>query len=503
MPFFSFLRKQAIAILARCCFGAVLYGFLLCRPNDFTPPVGGFSGGHCTPIQLQCRKKHLVLVEKRSILKILPIFPDYSIRIVAILCPIRYSITQVRIPFGIAHGVFVFLIVYWGVIFMKRTKVHGFTLVELLVVIAIIGILVGLLLPAVQAAREAARRMSCSNNIRQVGLALLNYESAFKKFPHGWGGPHGSYIADQDANVGRVPIGRLSGILAALPQMEQVQLSNDINQQRYVNPINGAVVGNYLPPWDMAGGNYLPWRTQVPGLRCPSDPGRMNPDATWFSDGSARTNYAFCYGDTVEQCHNAWHPAANRGMFQGRYPRRMAECTDGLAYTILMGEIGTSPSQNLGDGAGKVRIQGAVAQNISNLNNNPNVCKVLAIADKYIPSAEASAGHWRGIRWADGILMFSGFQTVLPPNSASCSSIAGDWEWGIASSTSYHGSGAHCVFGDDAVRYVPNSVDTGNLTAPAPVGNDGPRSNAKSPYGAWGAMGSKDASDKWDASAFE
>ena len=72
---------------------------------------------------------------------------------------------------------------------MKRIKFQGFTLVELLVVIAIIGILVGLLLPAVQAAREAARRMSCSNNIRQVGLAFLNYESAFKKFPHGWGGP--------------------------------------------------------------------------------------------------------------------------------------------------------------------------------------------------------------------------------------------------------------------------------------------------------------------------
>ena len=83
---------------------------------------------------------------------------------------------------------------------MKRRNVRGFTLVELLVVIAIIGILVGLLLPAVQAAREAARRMSCSNNIRQVGLAFLNYESAYKKFPPGWGGPApGGTGTDQDA----------------------------------------------------------------------------------------------------------------------------------------------------------------------------------------------------------------------------------------------------------------------------------------------------------------
>ena len=175
---------------------------------------------------------------------------------------------------------------------MKRRNVHGFTLVELLVVIAIIGILVGLLLPAVQAAREAARRMSCGNNIRQVGLAFLNYESAYKKFPPGWGGPApGGTGTDQDANVGRVGINRWSGTLMALPYMEQQQLYTQLFTIPYRHPTNGTTINAWLWPWDMGpGGNYLPWRTQVANLRCPSDPGRMNPDANWFDDGAARTN---------------------------------------------------------------------------------------------------------------------------------------------------------------------------------------------------------------------
>ncbi len=385
---------------------------------------------------------------------------------------------------------------------MKRIRKQGFTLVELLVVIAIIGILVGLLLPAVQAAREAARRMSCSNNIRQYGLAILNYESAFKKLPHGAGGPHnsgpGGHIFDQDLGVGRLPIGRYSAMVSVLPQLEQQALYQQIQ-----NPFtNGTVV--VLPgqsPWDMAGGAYTPWRTQLAGARCPSDPGKMNPDANWADDGSARTNYVVCYGDTVLNNDNAWHPAASRGVFQGRYARRLGEITDGTAYTAMLGEVGTTPSQNFGQGAGKIRIQGGLAINQGDAIQTPANCKAVAIGNRYIPAVEPTCRHSAGVRYHDGYLGHSGFVTVLPPNSPSCS--VGDWGWGLYSSSSYHGSGAHVCFVDNNVRYIPNSVDAGNQNALAPEGNDGARSNLVSPYGAWGAMGTKDAGDNWDATSLE
>jgi prepilin-type N-terminal cleavage/methylation domain-containing protein len=388
---------------------------------------------------------------------------------------------------------------------MKLRRLRGFTLVELLVVIAIIGILVGLLLPAVQAAREAARRMSCSNNIRQVGLAFLNYESAYKKFPPGWGGPApGGTGTDADPNVGRVGINRWSGTLMVLPQMEQNSLYTQIFTIPFRHPTNGTVINAWLWPWDMGpGGNYTPWRTQVANLRCPSDPGKMNPDANWFDDGSARTNYVMCYGDTTQDNGSAWHPAANRGMFQGRYQRRIADATDGMAYTALLGETGTTPSQNLGWGAGKFRVQGGVIVNVGGMNTGAGVltCRNTVRGDRYISGN--LGGHWRGIRWADGHPTFSGFSTILPPNSATCNAGGGDWDWGVFSASSYHGAGVHVCFGDNNVRFIPNSVDAGDAGRDPPLGIDGARSNLPSPYGAWGAMGSKDAGDTWDAASIE
>src|SRR5215831_3839271 len=131
----------------------------------------------------------------------------------------------------------------------------GFTLVELLVVIAIIGVLVALLLPAVQTAREAARRSSCTNNLRQLSLGALNYEDTFKRLPPGSTGQYtgGGTSAPQfvapwrDPTVGNVPWGHFSWAAIILPYVEQQNLYNmiDFNSPAFATQI-----------WEFSGGNF-------------------------------------------------------------------------------------------------------------------------------------------------------------------------------------------------------------------------------------------------------
>ncbi len=129
---------------------------------------------------------------------------------------------------------------------------RGFTLVELLVVIAIIGVMVGLLLPAVQAAREAARRMQCSNNMKQLGLGMHNYHAAYNTFAAGMDGTLGN---------GRRANQNLVGIL---PFVEQQALWEQIS-----NPLAGVAPMGNNPGTDAP--TYTPWATQISNYRCPSD----------------------------------------------------------------------------------------------------------------------------------------------------------------------------------------------------------------------------------------
>ena len=166
---------------------------------------------------------------------------------------------------------------------MQRSRFRpGFTLVELLVVIAIIGILVALLLPAIQAAREAARRSQCANNMKQLGIAMHNYADTYKTFP-----ALGSLLDAPSAIW-------YSWAIPILPFMEQTPIYDGIMAQARPN-------GTGLPsPWDTGNNawnnNY--WRIDFPGFICPSD--YVPPDR---GESPALLNYKVCMGDDYHQNH--------------------------------------------------------------------------------------------------------------------------------------------------------------------------------------------------------
>jgi len=225
---------------------------------------------------------------------------------------------------------------------------RGFTLVELLVVIAIIGILVGLLLPAVQAAREAARRMQCQNNLKQLGLALHNYESANKKLPAGRMSlgfcqvKTAPYIPD--------PLSKNAhGLVSLLPYLEQTALYNRFDQRGAFG--NYLTTGNPLPPGldAITSGNAALSATIVPTFSCPSDPGPVTDtaNASYSPDLGANANllYAKTGYDFVTPCLSLrnfnYHrnlTTDSRYMFGENSYTKFAEATDGLSNTLAMAE---------------------------------------------------------------------------------------------------------------------------------------------------------------------
>ncbi len=232
---------------------------------------------------------------------------------------------------------------------------RGFTLVELLVVIAIIGILVALLLPAIQAAREAARRAQCQSNIRNVTLAVLNYESTNKIFPSGM-----TFDANFDNGVNRKNVHTLQAfgpnwVIAVLPYLEEQPTYDlfDLTQ----TPVRI----NTTTPFDATNRNRTARGTQIPVLLCPSDGGNRvlysaSPTgaARAHGDNWGRTNYAANAGsadiypdepshDTLHRMtgpdSRGWRDPCTRGVMGPNVGIKLARITDGTSKTIMVGEI--------------------------------------------------------------------------------------------------------------------------------------------------------------------
>ncbi|MGQ9604745.1 MAG: DUF1559 domain-containing protein [Thermogutta sp.] len=305
----------------------------------------------------------------------------------------------------------------------SRSRI-GFTLVELLVVIAIIGILIALLLPAVQAAREAARRSQCTNNLKQIALATANYEDAVKSIPPGrMGSDCSDYYGlapTSGANI-KYDYQRqgTSGFVMLLPYMEEKNLYDSLNgfQMGTIQPAN-CNFGPSTAGWLSTIPNYQQvFRTRPPVFVCPSstdEPFRTGTPE--FSTGC----YALCSGSIgPSQGISGAVKAGNTGMFMYIRSMKFSDCLDGLSNTFFFGEVIKS---HTAEGTNRWWIAGRHADSLRTTDNPLNT-----------PVGE-------GITY--------------PAGGGGIGSGRNNGAFG-----SFHPGGGNFAYGDGSVRFISNTID--------------------------------------------
>ncbi len=368
---------------------------------------------------------------------------------------------------------------------MRRSRFRtprAFTLVELLVVIAIIGILVALLLPAVQMAREAARRMQCSNHLRQLGIANHNYHNDKKSFPALRAGTqlprnHPGWSTQASSMS-------LSGLVGLAPYYEQRGIYDRTRNN------------NFGPtPWS---GYRRIWTVRIPMLMCPSDEDKP-------SRPIGKSSYKFNIGTTVVNNHAGWWQ--NNGVYQPLYnmayinPYRrqirtvkIRDIKDGTSKTIAMSERRFGNIEIWHDIGNVAVVPGltGVARTTNwyqptpteaELNQYEALC--LATANQYngkrynrdpnnssqdlpmpglvlVGRIQNEGGPWRtlpGWRWPDGRPYFAAINTIITPNKPSCTPRDVDWTWGVWTASSYHGGIVNTLFCDGSVQRIADNID--------------------------------------------
>ena len=328
---------------------------------------------------------------------------------------------------------------------------RGFTLVELLVVIAIIGVMVGLLLPAVQAAREAARRMSCSNNLKQLGLAWHNYHDTYLKLSYGatsvtWPGGTGNHNWH-----GYSPHSQVLPFIEQGPVFEQF----GFNERHYVNDV--------YPPASI--GPITVGRTRISAFICPSD--KDYPSAT----ETGWNNYGVSFGSNTGYRGDL---ANTNGMFRLTATRNFKDVLDGLSNTIMLAEF------NKGDGTGNkfdiqsdfvnaqpfnfptVFVQGPPGQEI--VGAVPTQIQLNAYGQQCLAAGPASHRSSAGFRWSAPGHYNTAINTLAPPNwefpaCMSCGGCGQGDSQGVFPARSRHPGGAHHALGDGSVKFLTNSVN--------------------------------------------
>ena len=383
------------------------------------------------------------------------------------------------------------------------TRHHdAFTLTEVIVVIGIISILMAITLSALGSVRESGRRMLCGNRLRQIGLAMHSYHTAHRQLPmHGGGTAQTDGKRTVDDRL--MNHHRLAYTVGLLPFLEQQPLWERITGQVSLDSGRSFPPMGPVPWWNelssvSADDQYPAWNAAIETYACPSDPG-------WRA---GCLNYAACVGDAIDSVGCAlgrpqhrfagdsgpvhYDDHTKRGLFANWHAFSLSDCTDGLSQTLLIGEIA------VGDGSGEIISH--ASPGLTGITDDPLRCiRVTTHLAAGGGGVMMNVGRPRGIRWADCGVSFSCFNTVLPPNSASCMErtahpIHDDWFGGIASAASRHPGGAQFCLADGSVRMITSTIDSrrpGAAISSVHENNSDNPPGSPSPYGVWGSLGTR------------
>ena len=342
----------------------------------------------------------------------------------------------------------------------------GFTLIELLVVIAIIGVLIALLLPAVQAAREAARRAQCTNNLKQIGLALHNYHSSTDSFPLGGADVYAA------GTFRRGGWGCWSAHALLLNYMEQSTLYNAMNFS----------LPNLGNPGEGFEANTTGITSVVGVFLCPSSPAFPG-GSNFFGKLYPGNNYFASVGSSLNQYSGAFPPtgfamntgAAPNGLFQvGGAAYSSRDVTDGLSNTIAFGEwrTGDNNDQKLSVPQDMIVVAGLP----SGENPNDATSSLLSMPaggfqfNQWLTGCASTAmtgtqRSWIGQFWCEGLLARTLGNTLVAPNPnfPNCVNVVfgGDTDGtlGNLGMSSYHSGGANALMADGSVRFLKSSTN--------------------------------------------
>jgi prepilin-type N-terminal cleavage/methylation domain-containing protein/prepilin-type processing-associated H-X9-DG protein len=337
----------------------------------------------------------------------------------------------------------------------KMLKRQGFTLIELLVVIAIIAVLIALLLPAVQSAREAARRIQCTNNLKQIGLGLHNYLSANGGFPLG------ATTAPASGYTAGTVVGGWSVQALMLPFLEQSPLFNAANFS--LCSYKGATDFTTLSNQTVVNANLA-------AFICPDD-GLAGTAGAWSFNNN---NYYGCTGTTTRPAD----ANGSTGIFtsNGKTSYSIASVTDGTSNTVAFAE------GLVGDGVQYTKFRDGVAWTASPpqtggcggyyqctdaWTNQSLIIKGIQACAAMFTTRTDGANDDKGFRWAAGGMGYSLFNTIVPPSStqypySGCRTDDGPTgnvsDGHFENTTSFHPGGSNVLFADGSVHFIKSTI---------------------------------------------